>query len=326
MQLLEAIESISRQRSVETVELALLQTLGQNFSEVEEALLVVEYDGRLWISSHWYAGRLCSSERLELLSDPQRLLVAREALLEGHAREGDNQAWRLAPQDTPTQLLLLSGEQLQEDGQRALRSLINIVENFSRLLSEKNRDRLTGLLNRHQLEERILHALALAEDSALNQERRSRQRHPSWLAILDIDHFKQINDNYGHLFGDEVLLLVSRLMVDCFRREDQLFRYGGEEFVILLNDLGADEVHLVLERFRQQLSQHDFPQLKSLTISIGYTCIGHQGSASAVLGQADQALYWAKQNGRNRLAEYAQLLDEGKLQGVPSSSGSIDLF
>lgn len=82
----------------------------------------------------------------------------------------------------------------------------------------------------------------------------------------------------------------------------------------------------MLERFRRMMSEHDFPQLHGLTISIGYTRIGHQGSASAVLGQADQALYWAKHNGRNCLAEYGQLLYEGRLQGVPSSSGSIDLF
>lgn len=325
MHLLEAIESISRQRSVETVELALLQTLGEHFTEVREAWLLVEHDQKIWISSRWQDSQLHHSERLERLRDPQPLLVAQRSLSEGHACEGDCMGWRLATQDTPTQVLLLRGTALPEDGQRALRSLVTIVENFSRLLSEKNRDRLTGLLNRHQLEERILHALAVAEENARHQDRRRRKRHPDWLAILDIDHFKHINDNFGHLFGDEVLLLVSRLMAECFRRQDQLFRYGGEEFVLLLADLPEAEALRALERFRLRIEQHPFPQLGQLTLSIGFTCLGVQGNASSALGEADQALYWAKQNGRNRCAHFTQLCEAGLLQRQ-GNAGSIDLF
>lgn len=328
MQLLEAIESISRQRSVETVELALLQTLGQHFAEVEEAMLLLEQDGRLWVSSYWQEGKLHFSDRLESLNDPRLQTVARESLTQGQAHEGNCQGWRLATVDPPNQLLLLRCAPLTDAGQRALRSLITIVENFSRLLSEKNRDRLTGLLNRHQLEERVLHALSQASLTLADKNHRHDGQAPNWLAILDIDHFKRINDGYGHLFGDEVLLLVSRLMTESFRREDQLFRYGGEEFVLILGNLPEREAELALERFRQKVSEHKFPQLQQLTLSIGYTRIAAQGSASAVLGEADRALYWTKENGRNRSAEFTKLIEGGLLDAARpmEDGGSIDLF
>src|SRR6202011_3687326 len=96
---------------------------------------------------------------------------------------------------------------------------------------------------------------------------------PSWLALIDIDRFKSINDGYGHLFGDEVLLLVSQLMKRSFRGADQLFRFGGEEFVVLLDRASEPGAQIVLERLRTTIGEHEFPQVGQVTISVGYTRI-----------------------------------------------------
>lgn len=323
MQLLESVESISRQRSVETVELALLQTLGDNFAEITEAALLTQELGQWWVSVSWAAGGLQNSKELQP-ANPRFSQLAATALDSGKAHDADLKAFRLEHQESPLVLILRGGD-LDEAALRALGSVIKIVENFSQLLHEKNSDRLTGLLNRHQLEESILHALSVAQESAKHNPQRRQERYPDWLAILDIDHFKQVNDTFGHLFGDEVLLLVSQLMVECFRREDKLFRYGGEEFVLILLDLPQQEAEAVLERFRERMATTIFPQLGHITLSIGFTRIDTQGSDSAVLGEADRALYWAKQNGRNRSVNYAALVEQGQLD-ASANSGSIDLF
>lgn len=323
MQILESVESISRQRSVEMVKLALLQTLGDNFAEISEAALLTRLADHWTCGSRWAQGRLLSNA-LHQPCEKRLNDLADQALLNSEASADAYRAYSLQ-RHMPAQVLLLRGGPVDEAGRRALESVLKIVENFSQLLNEKNRDRLTGLLNRHELEESILCALEQAEQSELGATPGEEERPADWLAILDIDHFKRVNDNYGHLFGDEVLLRVSQLMEESFRRNDKLFRYGGEEFVLILSGLRAADAAQVFERFRERVARHDFPQLGQLTLSIGYTRIARQGSDSAVLGEADRALYWAKQTGRNRCANFEQLLSQGLLD-ASAATGSVDLF
>src|SRR4029453_8016974 len=121
-----------------------------------------------------------------------------------------------------------------------------ILRNQLALLDYGECDTLTALLNRKTFETRF---------DKLRQRLRPRPDAPesegvSWLGLLDIDHFKAINDRHGHLFGDEVLLLVSRIMKNTLRGSDQLFRFGGEEFVIVLEDIGAVGAATAFERVR----------------------------------------------------------------------------
>lgn len=316
MELLEAVEAISRQQSADIVELALLQTLGENFSDISEALLLLHEDGCWWVTAFWKDGQLHSEAPSALVTEIQLSALAADSLQKNTAKNNDFLCFSLNYASKSPLVLALRCHSLSSTSQHGLTILIKIVENFSQLLLEKNSDRLTGLLNRHQLEDRVMRALANANapTSRSGERRAVAAHHPNWLAILDIDHFKRINDTLGHLFGDEVLILVSRLMSQSLRRNDQLFRYGGEEFVLLLIDISAEEVEKVLGRFRAILAEKEFPQFGHVTLSIGYTQIARQGSASAVLGEADQALYWAKQNGRNRVEEYRSLLERGLLQ------------
>ena len=143
--------------------------------------------------------------------------------------------------------------------------------------------------------------------------------------VLDFDGFKQINDTYGHSYGDEVLLILSQKMKQCFRKKDLLFRFGGDEFVIILEPVTLNEAQDVLERFRFTVANHEFPQVGKITISTGFAKICDKDYPPNILEKADKALYFAKENGRNCIHNYEALISDGKLQ-EQKTSGSIDLF
>jgi diguanylate cyclase (GGDEF)-like protein len=198
-----------------------------------------------------------------------------------------------------------------------VQGILGIVRNHMALLDYGELDSLTGLLNRKTLESHFdklrqgLHGGASGE--------------PSWLALIDIDHFKAINDSYGHLFGDEVLLLVSQLMKRSFRGADQLFRFGGEEFVVLLEHASEAGALIVLERLRASIEEHDFPQVGHVTISVGYTRIDRRDVATTCVERADAALYYAKSHGRNNVRNCETLLAEGAI-AAQSKDGEVELF
>ncbi|MXV13635.1 GGDEF domain-containing protein, partial [Xanthomonas sp. LMG 8992] len=110
---------------------------------------------------------------------------------------------------------------------------------------------------------------------------------------VDIDHFKRVNDTFGHLYGDEVLLLVAQLMQRAFRQDDLLFRFGGEEFVIVLRGVDRDTAVSLFERFRLAVAEHVFPQVGQVTLSTGIVELTHGRLLSEMLDEADKALYWA---------------------------------
>jgi len=144
--------------------------------------------------------------------------------------------------------------------------------------------------------------------------------------MLDIDHFKHVNDNFGHLIGDEVLLLLARLMRSTFRFHDQLYRFGGEEFVVLMHCTEGGQAEVAFERLRSNTEQHQFPQVEHITISVGFTEIRHGDSPSAAFERADKAVYYAKEHGRNQVCNYETLVAQGKLAAEASNVGDIELF
>jgi diguanylate cyclase (GGDEF)-like protein len=150
---------------------------------------------------------------------------------------------------------------------------------------------------------------------------------PSWLGVVDIDKFKSINDNYGHLFGDEVLLLVARIMKQTFRGADQLFRFCGEEFVVVLDRATAEGAHIAFERLRAAIEKHAFPQVGKVTISLGYTEINPKDAPSTCVERADAALYYAKEHGRNNVRNHEELVAAGELKPTESTAkDSVELF
>lgn len=216
------------------------------------------------------------------------------------------------------------------DGAHALaEGFARIYANYITLLNESERDKLTGLYNRRTFERHLQRLFSRPTPAALPHDRRASRATPTsavWLAIFDIDHFKRINDTYGHVYGDEVILLLAQHMRACFRQGDVLFRFGGEEFVVLLAENEEAETRTALERFRQRIASHLFPQVGHVTVSIGYARVGASDYPEMVVDRADKALYFAKQHGRNGTHGYEELVKLGELASEAVSTGSIDLF
>lgn len=156
-----------------------------------------------------------------------------------------------------------------------------------------NRDALTGAENRVRMLTKLreLHGLV------------KRRVHPCGIAIMDLDHFKTINDKYGHLFGDQVLATSVRHVVMHLRPYDSVFRYGGDEFLISLPDADLHITQVVIDRIREGIATLAFatdrPKTISTTASFGITQLDSDVSVEESINRADTALYAAKTSGRN---------------------------
>jgi diguanylate cyclase (GGDEF)-like protein len=221
-----------------------------------------------------------------------------------------------------------SAAALDERDRRMVLSILRIYHNFQGLLDYSERDTLTGLLNRKTFDESFLKIAAEPPPAAAggHDGRRSVPANPrSWLGVIDIDHFKQVNDNFGHLIGDEVLLLLSRLMRASFRFHDRLYRFGGEEFVVLMRCAGPEAAALAFERLRRNVEQFAFPQVGHITVSIGFTGLRAGDTPNAAFERADRAVYHAKSHGRNQVAHHAELVARGELADE-AKVGDVELF
>ena len=272
-----------------------------------------------------------------LAEHPRRLecLTQRSVLQQ---REGEE--WvTLFPLATEREVVgvleLHTARRLKAEAQRMVSSVLRIYHNFQGLLDYSERDTLTGLLNRKTFDESFLKAVselpmrALSDAAALDeagQDRRHAAVHPRyWLGVIDIDLFKTVNDRFGHLIGDEVLLLLSRLMRSSFRFNDLLYRFGGEEFVVLMRCEDEPDAAHAFERFRNNTAQYAFPQVGRITVSIGFTQIRGGDSPAAAFERADKAVYHAKGAGRNQVQSHATLVAQGAMSEAKHLS-DVELF
>ena len=143
--------------------------------------------------------------------------------------------------------------------------------------------------------------------------------------MIDVDRFKLVNDRFGHLIGDEVLVLVARIMRSTFRFHDRLYRFGGEEFVVLLTAHDEEGAGAAFERLRLHMEQFAFPRVGQVTVSIGYTDVRPGDTPQAAFERADRAVYYAKENGRNQVHSHATLVDSGHLESGDNIS-DVELF
>ncbi len=220
-----------------------------------------------------------------------------------------------------------------------IHSLHKIYCSYIELLDKSQRDKLTNLLNRETLHDEITNILInvaeqKARDLLKDQEQqkydsRNYTENPQfWLGVLDIDYFKKINDTYGHLYGDEILIMVAQLLQKNLRDFDLVFRYGGEEFVILLYAANPKEAREAFNRIRLTIKKHRFAKIDTLTVSIGAVMIKDQTTSSTVISQADTALYYSKEHGRDQVNCYQDLLESGVIAAEPSviDEDNIDFF
>jgi len=170
---------------------------------------------------------------------------------------------------------------------------------YKRAVISSQIDPLTGTNNR------------AAFDATIEKEVERSHRHhmPLSLAVVDIDLFKNVNDTYGHSTGDSVLRKVTEVIKDTLRASDELFRYGGEEFVIILNGTDSEGATNVAERIRQEIEnmhiEYDNAAIP-VTASIGISSLTTRDDAKRLFNKADAALYRAKETGRNKIHYYAK--------------------
>ena len=178
-----------------------------------------------------------------------------------------------------------------------LRGLVYPLRNallYQRALRSAFRDPLTGVNNRAALDQAMQREYDLAR----------RNESPLSLLMLDIDHFKKINDEHGHSAGDHALKCFAECLLDCARGSDIVYRYGGEEFVILLNNTDVEGARLLAERVRQAVAEIEcegFGAGFTMTVSAGVAALKDGEDMNALLQRADGALYQAKLGGRNRV-------------------------
>lgn len=173
---------------------------------------------------------------------------------------------------------------LQKRQQRELQQRNELLERLSVT------DPLTQVGNHRAFQEHLHSQISLA----------CRKNLPLCLMLIDVDHFKEYNDTYGHLQGDMVLREVARLLTENTRTYDFVARYGGEEFAMILPDTTSDIARQVAERIRQVIALHPFPH-RQITVSIGVAAWRAGMDPSQLIQEADLALYRAKQGGRNRV-------------------------
>jgi diguanylate cyclase (GGDEF)-like protein len=179
--------------------------------------------------------------------------------------------------------------------EKLLCSLVYPLRNalmYKQAVELASRDPLTGCGNRSIMDSSLRREIGLA----------NRQRLPLAVLVVDIDHFKRFNDTHGHAFGDDVLVAVARGIATTIRHSDLLFRYGGEEFVVLASHTGADGAMLLAERIRANIAAINTIRGKDIavTVSIGTSSLADSDTAGSLFERADAALYAAKDAGRNR--------------------------
>jgi diguanylate cyclase (GGDEF)-like protein len=339
-ELLGQLAELTTLRDRSALDHALVNTLNQWLEPDSLGVyrLVGPPSNERWLTSAWMErgvfipqGHQASLDLEELPSIgqfPQRQL----ALQQHQSVAGDTTHVRVYPlraQTTNGGVVEICSPALNEETRPLITAVLALYQNFLGLLDYGERDALTDLLNRKTFDGTFLKATNAhfeTPNSRTPERRQTAEIGSYWLAMLDIDHFKQVNDNFGHLIGDEVLLLLARLMRDSFRFHDQLYRFGGEEFVVLMYCAETGHAQAALERLRQNTEAHNFPQVGHITVSIGFTEVLVGDTPSAAFERADKAVYFAKEHGRNQVFGFEALVAQGKLLEVAANVGDIELF
>jgi diguanylate cyclase len=193
-----------------------------------------------------------------------------------------------------------SGESVSAKLAASQKEIASLRENLAKATTESERDFLTGAYNRKAFDKRLQEAMQEA-----------KEKHAELvLIILDVDHFKKFNDNYGHLIGDEVLKIVAKTMTDSVKGMDTVARYGGEEFAIILPKTPVGGGMIVADAIRKAIASRELKRKDTganygqVTISAGVAAFRHDvDSPASFIKRADEALYRSKHAGRNRVTQ-----------------------
>jgi len=243
----------------------------------EERDILAQLDFRQWLTEPLLEEVSGHRVYRDLVAKQEKLLRLVQGILESTAHEA-------LPPEQLTRLL------------RAMHDFDRIADRLDSGITTSltDIDELTGLFNR----------TAMLRDLDREQAQARHTGRPFTVAMVDADHFKKVNDEHGHVFGDLCLETLAERFVESIRPRDQVYRYGGEEFLILLPDTPLARAKPVLERLRRRACERaisDGETTVSLSVSVGAAEAASDEELSAVIDRADAALYRAKEAGRNRL-------------------------
>lgn len=343
--MLERVATLTKLHSLEELENNLLRAADEFFKPRDVFLLTIDRSG----DAHMLRRGIEDAPLNDSQVNTALLSQAAETLHSAHGDRTLQQKWHdnigmivayplINSPPLRTGLVMI----LQDPGMSAEASashrVLDIFRNVGELLDHAQRDELTGLLNRKTFDDNMHRVIArsLASSGNNSEDRRSSPFGPGseqpeppvhhHIAMVDIDHFKSINDQFGHLVGDEVILAVANRLRECIRDTDLIYRFGGEEFVIILTGVDRKGATSALERLRQTLSTTPFPRADRVTISYGMAEVQPGVQAHQLLDRADSALYFSKQNGRNQGHYYEDLVARGKVAAVTDQTGDVELF
>jgi len=322
-----------------------LETADNKYTMVMQSsptpMLMIDSNGRILMANDAVL-HLFQYSRKELINQPIEMLIPINLQSKHHALR---EAFNINPQPREmglgrdlTAVRKDGAELLAEVGlgpietAEGLHTLVTLVDltarkkneqkiiNMAKELKHANRklaklaatDSLTGLKNRRCITEDLVMLLELAK----------RNQRPISLLMVDVDHFKEINDNYGHQSGDEILKLSAHVFLETARRSDQVGRYGGEEFIVILPDTDEYDAMIFADRLRLAFVSYQWP-LRNITISIGVSTIPyhrdaditHPDPAQFLIGEADEALYVSKELGRNRVTHWQDVTKKKIFKG-----------
>lgn len=243
--------------------------------------------------------RLNGYEKRELIGQHSRILRHPEtdpsvypslwnALSQGKTWQGEFQNRR---KDGTTYWVHSTIFPLDEEEEPRFQALMEDITDKKRVEALMVTDPLTGAYNRRKFNEIFEHEMAIT----------LRYGDPLTMILVDLDHFKKINDTRGHTAGDQVLVETSGLIREHLRQSDTFARWGGEEFVVLLSHTEYTEGEAIAEKLRQMIREHPYPGGMQVTASLGVAQYGPEQTAEAFFNQCDRALYQAKEGGRDKV-------------------------
>ena len=251
---IEDILYLIKQEDAESIRQALLEVINNNYPDSEIYLYKQGY------SIYESKGKEFNPKLLASLNADESYLKATEDTLASSNNDSISfdgfqylstdkyvQVFTIEKDHSNRGLLITKNNNVVDE--KYIDTLINVYNNQIQLLRNKDTDSLTGLLNRQSFDLKLSKVY-----TDLSYENRNQENFNGLaFALLDIDFFKSINDNFGHVYGDEVLILFSNAMKSTFRDNDMLFRYGGEEFAVLLNNVNLEQAQSILDRFRHNI-------------------------------------------------------------------------
>lgn len=336
---MESVVEITQQRDQDSLVSCLVNALAECIENSSVSFYRIQSALETDTESHVYS--IVSSQNDTNLTDsthkPEAVVAevnqsqSENRIIEDKDSTGYRLYYPVSNKDRVMAVIEVVSPEITDSDKKLLRGMVKVYENFVDVINTSTHDTLTGLLNRRTFETSVNKMISayykkLEEEFLDHPERRNfDESSPHWLGVLDIDHFKNVNDTYGHIYGDEVLLLISQIMKGFFRKSDLIYRFGGEEFVIVLRPTKEKDAVNVFERLRERVAEYNFPQVGKVTVSIGFAQIKQNDYPITILDLADKALYYAKENGRNSIACYEKLISEGQLE-LEREENDIELF